>query len=258
MNVRELTLEQLYEAKTFVRDSGGFDFKHYKEYVAPFVEKVTNRISDATFEVAAVVGAVNKDEDTEALNTSYGRFLITARMPKAYDTPEAGSKIGMIVALDNQKPVMKVFSGKDVFACMNLTIFNADHLFSQDLTANIGSVYSKADDYAMKMGDELTTFIKQVDALKALTFKGKDLDEIIGHLVRYSLRQPKLGTNPIMQGTKELFETKSKYALKEGATTAWNYYNSITEAIKKADINDQALKTILLSRALLPKELINN
>ena len=258
MNIRELTLDELYEAKTYVRDSGGFDFKHYREYVAPFVDKVTSRISDATFEVSAVVGAVNKDEETEALNTSYGRFLVTARMPKAYNTEEAGSKIGMIVALDNQKPVMKVFSGKDVFACMNLTIFNADHLLSQDLTANIGAIYSKADEYAMKMGDELTDFIKKVDALKAMSFKGKDLDEIIGKLIQYSLRNPKLGTNPIMQGTKDLFESKSKYALKEGATTGWNYYNAITEAIKKADINDQATKTISLSRAFLPKEILNN
>lgn len=249
MTTQELTLDQLYEGKTFVRDSGGFDFKHYKEYVAPFVDKIQKRVSDATFEVTAVTGGTNKDEDTQKLNISYGRFLVTARMPKAYDTEEAGSKIGMIVALDNQKPVMKVFSGKDVFACMNLTIFNADHLFTQDLTANIGSIYSKADDYAIKMGDELQVFRKQVDTLKALIFKGKDLDEIIGHLVRYSLRQPKLGTNPIMGGVKDLLDTKSRYALKEGGTDGWNLYNCVTENIKKADLSDQALKTVLLSGA---------
>lgn len=258
MNTRELSLEELYDAKTYVRDSGGFDFKHYREYVEPFTDKILNRVSDATFDVTAVVGAVNKDEGTEALNTSYGRFLITARMPKAYDTEEAGSKIGMIVALDNQKPIMKVFSGKDVFACMNLTIFGADDLFSQDLTANIGSIYAKADDYAIKMSDSLGLFRKQVDALKAMTFKGKDLDEIIGKLIKYSLKFPKLGTNPVMGGVKDLLDSKSKYALKEGITDGWNLYNAITENIKKADIADQPLKTQLLSRALLPKELYEN
>lgn len=258
MNTRQLTVEQLFDSKTYVRESGGFDFKHAREYVMPFVDKVKSRISDAEFDVTAVTGAINKDEESEILNISYGRFLVTARLPVAYDTEEASSKIGMIVALDNQKPVMKVFSGKDVKACMNLTIFNADHLYSQDITANIGSIYNKADDYAMKVGDELTDFIKKVDTLKAMSFKGETLHEIIGKLVEYSLRQPKLGQTPILAGVKELYETKSKYALKEGATTGWNLYNGITEAIKKADISDQALKTILLSRAFLPKEVLNN
>lgn len=258
MNTRELTVEQLYDSKTYVRESGGFDFKHCKEYVAPFIEKVTNRISDVTFKVTAVTGAINKDEETEALNISYGRFLISAELPKEYNTEDCYSRIGMICALDNQKPVMKVFTGKDVVACMNLTIFNADHLFSQDLTANIGSIYNKADDYAIKVGDELADFNKKVELLKAMTFKGDSLHEIIGKLVEYSLRQPKLGQTPILVGTKELYETKSKYALKEGATSGWNYFNAVTEAIKKADISDQALKTILLARAFLPKEVLSN
>lgn len=258
MNTKILSLNDLYESKTYVRESGGFDFKHAKEYVAPFIEKITNRISDATFDITAVTGAINKDEDTQALNVSYGRFLVTAHLPPAYETEEAFSKIGMIVALDNQKPVMKVFSGKDVKACMNLTIFNADHLLTQDLTANIGSIYNKADDYAIKVGDELNDFRKKVELLKAMTFKGESLHEIIGKLIEYSLRQPKLGQTPILSGTKELYDTKSKYSLKEGAVSGWTYYNSITEAIKKADISDQALKTILLSRAFLPKEVLNN
>lgn len=253
MNTQTLTLDELYTSKTYVRETGGFDFKGAKDYVAPFIEKVTNRISDAKFSVTAVTGAINKDEETEHLNISYGRFLINAELPSAYNTEDCYSRIGMIVALDNQKPVMKIFSGKDVAACMNLCIFNAEHLFSQDLTANIGSIYNKADDYAMKVGDELAAFREKVEALKVLSFKGRDLNEIIGKLITYSLRQPKLGQTPILAGVKELYETKSKYALKDGATSGWSLYNAITEAIKKADISDQALKTILLSRAFLPE-----
>jgi hypothetical protein len=254
MNTKQLSLTQLYDSNTYVKEGIGFDFKSAKDYVQPFIDRVQGVVSNAEFEVHAVTGAINKDEEDQKLNISYGRFLIEAHMPKEYDVIDCRSKIGLIVALDNQKPLVKVFSGKDVRACMNLTIFNAENIFAGEL-ASIGSVYGKAEDYAKKMGDELIEFQHNVEKLQALTFKGKDLDAIIGNLVKYAMKYPKLGITPVLTGTKDLFDTKSKYALVDGQTTGWNYYNAITEAIKKADISDQATKTVLTSRAFLQPSL---
>lgn len=245
----EITLNELKESKIFVKEDSSITFKNPKEYLEPFFE------STAKFNPEYRVTIQNKvtnREDSGIDNTSYGRFMVEALLGNDYDVQDCQSTIGFIVALDTQKPIMKTFSGKNVFACTNLTIFNAENVFSQELLGNTKSLYAKVTEYSDKMAEELEEFNKLVEALKNKTYSGSQLEKMTGKLLLESLKQPKLGHTVINQGTKELLDAKSRYRLSpDGSTSAWNYYNSITEFIKKADVLDRSTKTVLLSNIFL-------
>ncbi len=244
-----MELRELLESKIYVKDGSAMSFKSPAEYINPFLDRVSKLTN--SFEVEGIKSAINKNEEDNTENVSYGRFLIEAVLPSQFDVEDCISKIGLIVALDNQKPLMKVYSGKDVRACMNLTIFNADNVFTQEMLGNTNSIYGKAVEYADKMEEGLEEFKAKVEIMKNTIYSGSTLNEKTGQLVKDSMLNSKLGHTVILQGFKEMLDSKSKYALKNGETTAWNYYNSITEFIKRADIADQPSKTVILSSLFL-------
>lgn len=250
----ELTLQEVLDSKIYVKDTSGLVFRTPNEYISPFIDVVSKITTD--FKVTVVDGSINQNEEGD-FNRAYSRVLVEAKLPAAYsyegetDRDSLDSKIGFIYALDLQKPVVKVFTGKDVRACTNLTIFNADHLYSQELTGNVAGLYKKAQGYIDTFNSDLEEFLQTMQILTSKTYTGKDLDELNGRMIRQTLKTPKLGTTPILQGIKELYEPKSIYALKDKTTTGWNYYNAITEQLKKADITDKALKTVILSSLIL-------
>jgi len=250
----ELTLQEVLESKIYVKDTSGMVFKSPSDYISPFIDTVSKLTTD--FQVTAVDGSINQNDEGD-YNRAFSRVLVEAKLPADFtyqgetDRDTLDSKIGFIYALDLQKPVVKVFAGKDVRACTNLTIFNADHLYSQELTGNVAGVYKKAQGYIDSFQADLEEFLSTMNILTSKSYSGRDLDELNGKMIRQALRTPKLGTTPILQGIKELYEPKSVYSLKDKATTGWNYYNAITEQLKKADITDRALKTIILSSLIL-------
>ncbi len=261
MSSKIISLEELYDSKIYIPQSEGISFKNPKEYVDPFVQAVS-KLTD-NFSVTVTDDVVNANEDGST-NVAYARVLVEARLPEQYsligrdDKTSLDSKIGLIYALNTNKPIMKTFAGKDVRACTNLTIFNADHLYSQEMTANIASVYKKAQSYGEQVEQELEEFRKSFEKLDTTIFtKGQQLDEVVGRMLRHAFKSPKLGHTVITQGVRELYDKNSTYALnKEGNTTAWNLYNAITSFIGKSEFTDKAQKTILLSNMMF--EINNN
>lgn len=255
-----ITLNEILDSKIYVKDNSAISFKSPKEYLSPFVDKVSKLTDDFRVSVSGTIK--NKNEGEETLNIAHGRVLLEAVLPGSFDTnSEFGDTygtIGFMYALDLQKPVIKVYSGRYARACTNLCVFGAERVFSQELTGNINKCFEVAEEYMDKAEKDLERTLEIIGFMKNETYKGDKLDEFTGHLLRRSLLNSKLGHTAIIQGTRDLYNDKSIYSLKDGETSGWNYYNSITEHIKKVDILDRANKTALLTELFIPEKLILN
>lgn len=251
---KELTIQEVLNSKTYIKKNSAMKFSSPSEYINPFIDQLSHITTD--FKCYGILGSVNMNEDGET-NEAYSRILVEANMPAIYniegnnDKERLNSKVGFIYALDTQKPVIKTFSGKDVKACLNLTIFNAEHLFSQDLTGNSKLIYNMAKKYAEEMQETNEKFREEMQILINKTYAGSELNEFIGELLRKSLQSAKLGHTPIIQGVKELALSSSPYKLIDGTTTGWNLYNAITQHLESADIADRSQKTVILSSLFL-------
>lgn len=246
-----MQLEDLMSSEIFLKEGSAMNFLSPKEYITPFMDEVSKLTSN--FRVEAISPVSLLEHDSEVRYDSYGRFKIEAIMPSSFDVAESESTIGLIVALDTAKPIMKIYHGKNVKACLNMTIFNPDFVYSQEMTGNAKSVYSKAHEYVQGMQASLDEYAKRVTELQQDTYKDNALLQLHGRLVQGALKQPKLGHTVVIQGMKELLNNKSVYYAKGNETSAWNYYNSITEFLGKSDILDRPTKTLLLSDLFLRK-----
>lgn len=244
-----MELQELLSSKVFLKENSLINFESPAKYVNPFIDKVSKLTDRFNVEVSGRVANANESDNTE--NVAYGRYKIEALLPEAYRVEESDAVIGLIVALDSAKPVMKVYSGKNVIACLNLTIFNANNVFAQEMTGNVTSLYGKVGEYTDKVIQDNDDYIATVRKLKSEIYSGSTRLEMMGRLMDRSMENPKLGHTVIVQGYKELKNNKSVYYAKGGETTAWNWYNSITEYIKNADILDRSSKTVALSEIFL-------
>lgn len=244
-----MELQELLSSKVFLKENSLINFESPSKYVEPFLEKVSALTDRITVEVSGRVA--NADEETHKENIAYGRYKVEAVLPVDYRVHEAEGVIGLIVALDNSKPIMKVYTGKNVMACLNLSIFNANNVFAQEMTGNVTSLYNKVGEYVRDVAKDTEEFNKIVIDMKNTNYSGLKLQEMTGRLLEKSIKNPKLGHTVIIQGFRELLNSKSVYYAKNGETTAWNYYNSITEFIKNSDVLDRSTKTIALSDIFL-------
>lgn len=250
-----LQLEEVLNSKTYVKENSMVKFEPPREYIEPFLENVDSLAK--SYRISAIRGSVNQ-EDTGEENVAYSRVLVEAEMPSKFDIignsdkDSAASVIGMIYALDTQKPVIKVYSGKNVFACTNLTIFNADNLYSQELTGG-RTAYKKSKEYADTMEADVEAFTIIYNRLLNNEFAGDELNKRIGYLLKNSFRYRL--DNYLLRGMRLIFDPKSTYHIgNDGVTTDWNLYNSVTEIIKgDKNISDKPDKTLNLSRIFIGK-----
>lgn len=249
-----LTLDEVLDSKTYVKENSMVKFEPPSEYISPFVDEVS-RLTD-NFRVQAIQGSVNQEKTGEK-NIAYSRVLIEALMPSKYDITgqndkeSAQSVVGMVYALDVQKPVVKVYSGKNVYACTNLCIFNADNLYRQELTGG-RTVYKKAKEYTDTMEADVQEFIEICEKLKNNHYAGDELNKKIGELLKDSFRYKM--SSYVTRGVQLMLDSKTMYALDNGSTSEWNFYNAITEIIKSdKNISDRADKVVNLSRMFIGK-----
>jgi hypothetical protein len=241
-----IELDELLKSKIYVPENRGVNFDSPRRYVEPFLEKF-KAVSGVTYDVQ-VSGAVENMEENETLNSAYARVLVEAKLPQEFDAYEHSSVIGMVYALDIIKPNLRVYSGEDAWACLNLCIFGAQNVFSVDLTAGISPAYERASDYVIKVSEQLAKFQKTYERMNDVVYKGTQIDQALGYLLRESYANKSIGTNAVLSALKDLESSKSRYAIKDGTTTQWNMYSAITQYITdKVDIKEKAEKTQMVS-----------
>lgn len=241
-----MKIEEILLSKTYVKENGAISFAPAREYIQPFLDKIPN----AQWEVEVANEVVNKNEEDETLNIAYPRVSIKGKLGI---TDLYTSIIGLVYALDLQRPLIKVYTGQEVNVCTNLTIFNAEEVFTQDLLGNYKEIYDKAQHYFERKEKQLEEYIRIYNDLVNTNLTNNELNELMGKLL-FKSHKTKLGTTPIVKASQLLKDPSSIYYVKDGkdfSCTKWNVYNSITQTLGKSDILEKPSKVVSLSRILL-------
>jgi archaellum component FlaF (FlaF/FlaG flagellin family) len=243
----QIELKELLESKAFVKEGSGYDFKLPEQYVNEFLD-IAGNYTDK-FLVTVNSPTENKNED-ESINKAFPRFLVEAKMPEKFDVEESTATIGFMMALDTQKPIAKLYTGKKVIACMNLTIFNADNVYSAEL-GNLGSVFKKGFQYFQDVEKDNAEYAEIVKTLKNTELDNAGIQQVMGKLLLEATKNKFIGNTIVNAAAKELVTKNSTYAIKDNKSTLWNILNAHTAYIStKTDISERAIKTVTLANLI--------
>ena len=249
MSIKDLAVEDIMSSKVYVKPNSNISFGTPKEYLEPYMELFKQEVPQFRVKVSDPV--INA-EDTGARNIAYPRAMIEADLGEMI--PGFKSVVGMVYALDLQKPVIKIYSGYNVSSCINLTIFNADKMFQQEILGDYKRVFTKAEEFIQNKEAELIDFKETLTKLQTTFLTEIQLNQLIGKMVRESSKL-RLGTTPVLQATKLLDDNGSNYYVRpDGKFTCnkFNVYNAVTQSITNSnDIVDRATKTIQVANLVL-------
>lgn len=242
-----LSLNDVMDSKAFVK--GSVTFKTAREYIEPFLEKTSKICNDYSVAISGLDENANEDG---TLNIAYGRVKVETKLPASFQAMGMVGKIGMVYGLDTQKPIIKVYTGTEVSACTNLTVFRALDLFQVGMLENFSTVYDHVQQYTDRIYDTIEKYKIMVEQLKNQKFEQNTLNQALGKLLNASIANNYIGVQPIISAARELANPKSMYHAKDGITDGWNLYNSITDHIThKSDILDAPSKTLMISNLVL-------
>jgi len=136
--------------------------------------------------------------------------------------------------------------GERVFVCDNLS-FSAEVVLGRMHTLNIlrdlPGIVAQA---VSRLGDARDAQVSRFDAYKA-----KSLDEVeINDLIIRSLDARAFPVTKIPSILREVREPSHEGFLRDGATTAWTLFNSVTESLKGTNLHDLPRRTRALQGVL--------
>lgn len=237
--------EELLNSKTFVKQGSIMELPSPLMVLTPFLN-ITENIAGGQYIVKTSNSVINKNDD-ESDNVAYGRFNLEYKLPAMFDTDNSFYTLGIVCGLDTQKPIVKVYGGHRVSACTNLTVFNAEQVFTQELTGNVKLCYEKIQQYFNTIENTNKEYQRITKILSERVLNEQMIHERIGQLIEFSIQNPRLGTTVILDGIKTMLDPKSVYHIKNNITTDWNILNSITQFIsEKSDILDESTKALLI------------
>lgn len=241
-----MLLSEVLATKIYVKENGSVDFKSPGAYIEPFLEAVRYNGKEADVTIKTQGDVINSNEGG-SMNIAYPRVNIEVRTNHSVEGFQ--SVIGMIYALDLQKPEIKIYTGQNAHACTNLTIFNADGVYTQSLLGGFGTVYNHATEYLNKKEAEAAEFKEILDNLTNTLMSTEELNEEIGRILRAGSKT-KIGTSPIVQASNRLDDRESIYYVHPGARCSkMNLYDAITQSFTNSkNILDRPTQTIQLSK----------
>lgn len=249
----EITLDKVLNSKVYVTENSQISFGSPRQFIEPFLEKFTRANLNVTFKTNVSQRVANKEAEGDVVNEAFGRVVVEAKLPAQYTVHAHDSVIGMVYSLDTLKPVIKVYSGQNAWACTNLAIFGARYVHEIQILSGYNGAYEKAFEYIDGVTAQLARFQQIYEAMNDTVLNNEQINEFIGKLLRECNRNKAIGTTPIMSAVKDLDDPKSKYAIQHGHTSQWNIYSAITQYVTdKVDILEKATKTSLISNLFVP------
>lgn len=246
-----MELNDVLGSKTYVREEGAVSYCAPVEYLKPFIDIVDANVISWSVKVSEPVSNENPEDHT--LNIAYPRVLVESRFGIDPNLPGFESVIGLIYALNTRQPIMKVYSGENVSACTNLTIFNPEHVFQQDLLGNYRNVYSKAKEYFDNKKKEIEEFKVIYNQLQNTFLTEEQFHERMGGILVNAVKS-RLGTSPVVQAANMMMDNSSQYAVRKGndfICNEWNIFNAVTQALNSTDLVLLPTKTISLAKIFL-------
>jgi len=243
--IKDLSIEDVMNSKIYVKEGSAVGFRSPREYLGDFVQG-----EGGTWRVKVADPVVN-EETTGARNIAYPRVMVEAQLGELIPNFEA--VVGMVYALDLQKPVIKCYSGFNVRSCINLSIFNTDNMFQQELLGDYEKVISMARKYFLEKEKDVIDFKDRFTKLQQEFLTEPQLNELLGKMLRES-RKTRLGTTPILGAARLLDDSSTNYYVRpDGKFTCnkFNVYNAVTQILTDSnDIIDRPNKTIALTKLL--------
>lgn len=241
-----ITKTQLDNSKLFVKNN--MSFMHPKSLVDPFLDIMQYSDSDDLV-ITTQNEVVNENED-KSENIAYPRFGI--QINKKIQHEELGvdynSRSGMLVALDVNKPVVKIYTGFEATACLNLCIFNASDTYSQDVLQDFANMWKITNKYHDREQEKLNELTKAHEEMNNTYLRTPEVNEMLGRLLRSG--RLSIGTSPIVNASRLLDDNKSIYHY-QNETTLYNIYQSVTQGITDSkEIIGKPDKTVAVAKLL--------
>lgn len=243
-----MELQEILESKVFVKGNS-VNFNSPRAYLEPFLEELQKANADFTVKASGAVRNANDEDKT--INTAFGRISVQGKIP-GFNYSGSEGTIGIVYALDLQKPLVKVFSGQEVSTCTNMCIWGAEHVYQFDIMGSgMDKAYSMAREYVEKKAEAVELHKKYSEQLLEKRWSIPEVEAMLGRLLHESMSE-RLGTSAVIAATRDLFDQKSKYAIIGEETSGWNVYNAMTDYLShKQDIIDMPTKTLLLSKMMI-------
>lgn len=258
MNALELKIDDLYQGKaTMIKDNKYFTTK---QYVEPFIDRV-DKLCQGNFIVKAQPAnqiSLTPQGDINMEDIVFNRVWIQGVLPGEYAYENHQQSINMLYALDTRKPLVKIFKNTLNMACLNMCVFNPEHLNIQELKPDTAINYGFTD-YVLKLVDETKV---RLEALAKLSFDPEELKDKLGEWIDRCIKN-KFTTNfgsvklsetlPIEVYKNVTMDEKSPYFSKNGIVDGFTLYNAFTDIItndKGRDIVNKFEKIFMVSNLL--------
>lgn len=242
-----IKLDELLSSKVYVKENGAVTFKSPKHYIQPFLDIVGPTARELRVQVGESV--INAEEGGK-LNIAYPRVNIEAQIGD--EMTGFYSVLGFIYALNTQIPIAKIYTGQSVKACLNLTIFNADDVFEQNLLGNSQEIYNRTQIFKQNKEKQIAEYSKVYKDMTENYLTREGLNDLMGKLLMKGART-KLGTSPVVGAAKLLTDSKSVYYTNEGEDfrcNSWNVFNAVTQSLGEGDPILRPNKTIELANIM--------
>lgn len=222
------------------------DLKGYVrgETAFPNPQTLLSKLDNASVAMYGSEKVTNINEDGSK-NVSYGRLIMEQKIQLDELTSYT---VGMIYAFDTNKPIIKLYSGALVKACLNLCIFQAESILKFDYLNNPSGAVESFKIAAAAIQEKAQEAKRIIDNLKEIHFTYEIIKKVNAELLhRITGEKAISGSTAILNGIKLQEDEKSRYFAKVNGLTAWDYFNSLTEYISdKASPLDQPEKVYQL------------
>ena len=258
MNALELKLDEIYRGNaTMIKDNKYFSTQ---QYVEPFIDRV-DKMCQGNFIVKAQPAnqiSLTPQGDVNMEDIVFNRVWIQGILPGEYAYENHQQSINMLYALDTRKPLVKIFKNTLNMACLNMCVFNPEHLNIQEIAPATAVDYNFVD-YVMKLVDDTKV---RLEELTKLSFDPEDLKEKMGYWIDKCIKSKytsnfgtiKLSeTLPIEVYKSIVIDEKSPYFAKNGIVDGFTVYNAFTDILtndKGRDIVNKFEKVLLVNNLL--------
>jgi hypothetical protein len=238
-----ISMETLENSKVYVNSNKpGYSFKHPIDYFGSFLKEL-DKIDGVDYHIQVDSKVENSNNDN-SVNTSFGKVAIRARLPKEFDTNvelpifnNLYKEMGIVYALDNQKPTIQMYRGNRVEVCSNQAIWGADNIMALSIldTGDFSSLNEKLKVYVDTTMEDNNKLMEIIYRLQSRKMDKEQLLSHIGYLVYQAKTTTNIGIQTVTGMVDLLVNDKSRYHFKE-ETDQWITYNGLTEVSKKLNI----------------------
>lgn len=194
-------------------------------------------------------------------------------LDRSGDIPASKYTTGIIWAYGNRTAQIKVYTGANIMACMNMMVLNADAINTFKLTLPSGNGQSRRaqlewehsvemlkldlDDFAKSINKNLPHDITKIQQYQDMLFneriEDKDVPKLIGDLTMANIELDLVNSYTFNFGIRAMLDSSQPhdiyrlYNLKEdGNNRMWNVYNAFTQHLNthKVEIDTKPEKVL--------------